>query len=149
MWLKQHSANLAHFWRHWTRWILVYKWSKWSKLKCNAHIGVLHVHAILGRSLNYQNHHRKANVITNLWPLFPSAVSFPIDSALRRNALCTSYYTELLMAGLKPSVKISLALLLHFSCGSAALLLVRRSSYPIMSGAMLEWSPCPYLPHII
>lgn len=32
--------------------------------------------------------------------------------------------------------------------GSAALLLVNKSSYPIMSGAMLEWSPCPYLPHI-
>ncbi len=48
----------------------------------------------------------------------------------------------------KQSVKISVASLLHFSLGSAALLLVKKSSYPIMSGAMLEWSPCPYLQHI-
>lgn len=54
-----------------------------------------------------------------------------------------------LMTCLKQGVKISLlASLLHFSLGSAALLLVKKSSYPIMSGAMLEWSPCPYLPHI-
>lgn len=81
---------------------------------------------------------------------FASYISHSLGIKRKYPLLCPHHSTwTFLMTCLKQSVKISLlASLLHFSLGSAALLLVKKSSYPIMSGAMLEWSPCPYLPHI-
>ena len=83
-------------------------------------------------------------------PAHCSRVSYSLRLKRKYSLPCLHHSTwTFLMASLKPSGKISLlASLLHFSLGSLALLLVKKSSYPIMSGAMLEWSPCLYLPHI-